>query len=100
MLRSATSSRRGKRKLRPKVVFPKRHRYSEAVPTADNQQQKLLRSSHEIARNVTNRNMPAGCRRGSSPVAQNNFRFIKEAIGSQPSTPAGRAVQTACPPVS
>ena len=100
-LRSAMSSQRGRRKLRPKVCRPSRHRYSEIVPTGQSQPQKLLRKIHDAARNAISRNMPAGCSRGIWPVSSSTFRFISEAIGSQPSTPAGRAaLRVDRPPVS
>src|ERR1017187_2198422 len=88
-LRNPTSSLRGRRKLRPKVWRPSRHRYSEAVPTGHSQPQKLLRKIQEAARKAISRNIPAGRRRGICPLRRSTFRFISEAIGSQPSTPRG-----------
>src|SRR5581483_5336182 len=99
-LRKARSSHRGSRKLPPKVCFPRRHRYSEAVPTGQSQLQKLLRRSQDIAKNESSRNIPAGWMRGSSPVARKTLRFMREAIGSQPSTPGGREAWSVRPPVS
>src|SRR5258708_18100669 len=86
-LRKPTSSLRGRRKLRPKVWRPSRHRYSEAVPTGHSQPQKLLRKIQEAARKAISRNIPAGCSRRIFPLFRNPFRFLRGALGSQPSTP-------------
>ena len=99
-LRNPRSNLRGRRKLRPKVWRPSRHRYSDTVPTGHSQPQKLLRKIQETARKAISRNIPAGCRRGICPLASSTFRFISEAIGSQPSTPGGRPAHTLRPPVS
>src|SRR5690242_10942533 len=98
--RSAMSSARGSRQFFRNVFLPRRHKYSESVPTGQSQLQKDLRSSHEIERNAISRNIPAGCMREMDPVSAKTLRFIREAIGSQPSTPGGLWAQPAWPPDS
>src|ERR1017187_3907815 len=59
-LRNPRSNLRGRRKLRPKVWRPSRHRYSDTAPTGHSQPQKLLRKIQETARKAISRNIPAG----------------------------------------
>ena len=99
-LRNAISARRGRRNVRPKVCRPSRHRYSEIAPTGHSQPQKLLRNIQDAARNAIRSSMPAACMAGIRPVSSRAFRFISDAIGSQPSTPSGRAASIDRPPVS
>src|ERR1035438_10329065 len=66
-LRRAMSAGRGKRKLRPRIERPRRHKYSDTVPTGHNHPQKLLRKIHDAARKAINRNIPAGWRVGTLP---------------------------------
>src|SRR5258708_3009341 len=89
--RSAMSPHRWIFQLRRNVFLRYIHKYSEIVPTGQSQLQKLLRSSQHIAMKEMSRKRPAGWMPGSSPVNRKAFRFINEAIGSQPSTPGGRA---------
>src|ERR1700758_720325 len=88
--RSGMSSQRGAKKLRPNNFRPARHKYSEIVPTGQSQLQKALRNRNEIERKVVSRNMAAGCKAGTRCERTKYFRFIRPAMGSQPSTPAGR----------
>ena len=99
-LRSGMSNHRGNAKLRRNVRRPSFHRYSENVPTGQSQEQNDFRSRKDIARNAINRNIPAGCTAGTVPVITRYFKFINAAIGSQPSTPAGRAAYREAPAVS
>src|SRR5512140_3132946 len=98
-LRRPMSAHRGGKKLRRNARRPSFQSHSESVPTGQSQLQNALRKISEIARNEISRNIPAGCSRGNSPVRRKTFRFINEAIGSQPSTPGGRWTQTERPPV-
>src|ERR1700757_36645 len=98
--RNGISSQRGAGKFRPKIVRPVLHIYSDSVPTGQSQLQNAFRNRKAVARKVTSRNIAAGCMSGTCPVNKKYFRFIMPAIGSQPSTPAGRATYTLLPAVS
>ena len=88
--RNGMSTQRAKRKFRPNNFLPSFPTYSENVPTGHSQLQNALRNRNAIATNVTSRNIAAGCSSGTRPVLRKYFRFIMPAMGSQPSTPAGR----------
>ena len=98
--RSSGSSQRGTCQLRPKTLRPSFHSVSDAVPTGQSQPQKDFFSTTLIARKATSRNMAAGCIVGARPVSTKYLRFIRPAMGSQPSTPAGRETCQPCPPRS
>src|SRR5439155_26171638 len=87
--RKGMSAQRGRLKLRRKTFLPKRHRYSEIVPTGQSQLQKALRNKKAIDEKVMSRNIAAGCIAGTCPVSSQYLKFITSAMGSQPSTPAG-----------
>ena len=53
-----------------------------------------------MARKVTRRNIAAGCIEGTKPVSKKYFRFMRPAMGSQPSTPGGGAMSAEDAPVS
>src|SRR5215472_16961801 len=89
--RRGISIQRHMRKLRPKSFWPSRPRYSETVPMGQSQLQKALRRRNEIARNVISRNMAAGWIAGTRPVNKKYLKFIRPAMGSQPSIPGGGA---------
>src|SRR3974390_2460900 len=74
-LRSGKSSQRGRKKLRPKSFFPAPHRYSENVPAGQSQLQNALRNKNAMERNVSSRNIAAGCTFGISPLRNQYFRF-------------------------
>jgi hypothetical protein len=59
------SIQRGRKKLRPKIFCPARHKYSEIVPTGHSQLQNALRNRNYMTRNEISRNMPAGCSAGT-----------------------------------
>src|SRR3974390_623533 len=99
-LRSGRSSQRGSTKLRRNMKRPSFHKYSDTVPSGHSQEQNDLRSSHDISRNAVNRKNAAGCTRGNVPVSSTYLDSISPAIGSQPSTPAGRATSRVAPAVS
>src|SRR5438309_1588629 len=88
--RSGISTQPGKRKFRRNNFRPSFHKYSETVPTGQSQLQNALRNKNAIATNVTSKNIAAGCSSGTCLVTKKYFRFIMPAMGSQPSTPAGR----------
>src|SRR5215468_4576688 len=88
--RSGISAQRGRRTFPRNNLLPIRHKYSEIVPTGHSQLQNALRNRNAIARNVTTRNIAAGCNAGTCRVIRKYFRFIMPAMGSQPSTPGGR----------
>src|SRR5579883_690583 len=90
MERSGRSSHGVSLKFLRNSFRPSLPRYSEKVPTGQSQLQNVLRSSHAIERNAISKNTPAGCMDGRLPVSIQAFRFIKDAIGSQPSIPGGR----------
>src|SRR6266487_3737157 len=98
--RNAISPHRAILQLRRNVFFPYIHKYSEIVPTGQSQLQKLLRSSQHMAMKESSRKRPAGWMPGNPPVSRKTFRFINEAIGSQPSTPGGRVGAVPLPPAS
>src|ERR1019366_5190421 len=68
------------------------------VPTGHNQLQNALRNRNDIATNAIRRNIPAGCNAGTWCDRVRYRRFIKPAIGSQPSTPAGRCKEVGATP--
>src|ERR1035437_7535123 len=98
--RSGISSQRGRKKLRRKSSWPARHKYSEIVPTGHSQLQNALRNRNDMARNEINRNIPAGCSVGTWWVRMRYRKFIRPAIGSQPSTPAGRCSEVGLPDIA
>src|SRR6201993_2600268 len=83
--RSGISTHRAKVKFRRNSFLPNFHKYSENVPTGHSQLQNALRNRNAIAKNVTSRNIAAGCNSGTRPVTRKYFRFIMPAMGSQPS---------------
>src|ERR1700757_2455078 len=98
--RRGMSTQRTSWKFLRNNFFPNFPRYSDTVPTGHSQLQNALRKRNAIDRNVISRNIAAGCKVGTCPVTKKYFRFIMPAIGSQPSTPAGRLTYTDCPFVS
>src|SRR5215469_16408144 len=88
--RSGMSAQRGRWKLFLNNFFPIFQRYSDTVPTGQSQLQNALRKRNAIDKNVINKNIAAGCRAGTWRVTRKYLRFIMPAIGSHPSTPAGR----------
>src|SRR5580704_9648221 len=99
-LRKGRSIQRGSVKFRRNTLRPARHRYSEMVPTGHNQLQKALRKRNATETKVISRNMAAGCIAGTRPVSRKYLKFIMPAMGSQPSTPAGRFNEVLKLPVS
>src|SRR5579872_842330 len=98
--RSGMSSQRGIAKLQRKSCRPSRHRYSEIVPTGHSQLQKAFRNRNAIDKKAISKNIAAGWMAGTWPVTSQYFKFIKPAMGSQPSTPGGRETAGVCKPVS
>jgi hypothetical protein len=98
--RSSPSSHRGTLKFRPKTRRPSFHNVSDAVPTGHSHPQNDFFSTTLIARNAISRNIAAGCIAGTRPVVSRYFKFISPAMGSQPSTPAGRLTIQPWPPRS
>src|ERR1700745_2347505 len=88
--RRGMSIQRCKCRFRRNTFCPSFHRYSEMVPTGHSQLQNALRKRNAIERNVKSKNIAAGCSAGTLAVTRKYLRFIMPAIGSHPSTPAGR----------
>ena len=99
-LRSGMSSQRGAWTFRPKISRPPSQSHSDSVPIGHSQLQNAFRATNEMTTKAASRNIAAGWTSGTEPVSRAYFRFIRPAIGSQPSTPGGRPTNAVCPPVS
>ena len=91
-LRSGTSSQSGTVKLRRNSLRPSFHRYSETVPTGQSQEQNDFFTRRLQRIKPQTRTIAAGWIAGIWCVTRKYLRFIRPAIGNQPSTPAGRSI--------
>ena len=83
------------------ISRPPSQSHSDSVPIGHSQLQKAFRATKRDRR----RTPPGGtsrpdARRARCPSSSVYFRFIRPAMGSQPSTPGGRLTKAVCPPVS
>src|SRR4051812_8696906 len=88
--RSGMSAHFGITKVRRNTLRPSFHRYSEIGPMGQSQPQNAFLKRNEESRKQETRIIAAGWMSGKTPVSRKAFRFISPAMGSQPSTPAGR----------
>src|ERR1035437_2158131 len=88
--RRGRSAHLGMRRLRLRMRRPSFHRNSENVPTGQSHEQKAFLKSRLMSTNARKRYMAAGWMEGTCPVSSRYLEFINPAMGSQPSTPAGR----------
>src|SRR6266702_3114162 len=96
-LRSGRSNQRGTVRLRRKSLRPSFQRTSETVPTGHNQEQNVFFSSMLDNRKAAANTIAAGWIDGARWVTRKYLRFIRPAMGSQPSIPAGRSTERVPP---
>jgi len=98
--RNGISTHFGGCRLRPNTRLPSFQSCSERVPTGQSQEQKAFLSRRLISMKAINRTIAAGWIAGTRPMRKKYFVFIKPAMGSQPSAPAGLGTLSPVPPRS